>query len=127
MKLIKFFTLAIAATLMFASCGDTSSDEPVLGTYSCTCDQNVASSTPNGVIFFAMQNEVIKVSKDFNFRTKENDNAVIAAADKVAKEYKDQAEEKTLTVSVIFTEANAMGKPENKPVVLKDYTFTPID
>lgn len=51
---------------------------------------------------------------------------VIAAADKVAAEYKDQAN-KPIEVYVVFQPGNAMGEAEKKPIVIKTYKFTPVD
>ena len=124
MKLFKIIVLAAAAVLLCASC-TKSGTEQVLGNYSVTCDKAVSSSTGSGVIYYAMYNKIVAVARDFNFRTDANDKAVIAAADQIASEYKDQASEK-ITVSVIFTEANALGEAEKKPVVIKSYTFTPV-
>lgn len=80
----------------------------------------------SGVIFTAMYDEVAKLAREMNFRTDANDKKVIAATDKIAAEYKNQASEK-ITISVVFTEANESGKAEKKPVVLKSYVFTPVE
>ena len=48
------------------------------------------------------------------------------AADKVAAEYKDQAD-KPIVVSVVFRPGNAMGEAEKADIVIKKYTFTPVN
>jgi hypothetical protein len=47
-------------------------------------------------------------------------------ADKAAEEHKDQANKKVV-VSVVFQPGNAMGEAEKKPIVIKSYTFTPVN
>ena len=128
MKAIKFIALAAVAclTLCFTSCTKTTGDDKNVGSYTATCDSDVSSSEGSGVIFYAIRDAVISASRGFDFRTDSNDKAVIAAADKKAEEYKDQAN-KPIVVSVIFQPGNAMGEAEKKPVVIKSYTFTPAN
>ena len=124
MKIVKSLILAIAATLLFASC-EVTKPEGVLGTYSVTCDKtSVNASTGSGIIFNKLYDAVAKLK--FDFRTDANDKAVLAATDKIAADYKDQASE-PIVISVVFREANAMGEAEKKPVVIKSYTFTPVE
>lgn len=123
MRIVKSLILAIAAALLLSSC-QVIKPEGTLGTYSVTCDKTVSANTGNGVIFNTMYDAVAKLK--FDFRTSANDKAVIAATDKVAEEYKDQASE-PIVISVVFREANAMGEAEKKPVVIKSYNFTPVD
>ena len=127
MKAIKLITLAVAAcmALCFTSCTTTGTDTEI-GNYTCTVDVTVSAYEGAGIVFYAMRDAVIKASRDFDFRTSANDNVVIAAADKTAQEYKDQSNKK-INVSVVFQPGNAMGEAEKKPVVLKTYTFVPVD
>ena len=129
MKAFKLIALAAAAcmAICFTSCTKVSGgDDKNLGTYGATCDVSVSTSEGSGVIFSAIRDAVIVTSRSFDFRTDANDKAVIAAADKAAAEHKDQANKK-IVVSVIFQPANAMGEAEKKPIVLKSYTFNPVD
>ena len=80
----------------------------------------------SGVIYTTMYDEVAKLTREMDFRTDANDKKILAATDKIAAEYKNQASEK-ITISVVFTEANESGKAGKKPVVLKSYVFTPVD
>ena len=123
MKLVKIIILAIAAALLFVSC-ETSGPEGTLGSYSVTCDKEVAGSSGSGIIYKQMYDAVAKLK--FDFRTKANDQAVIAATDKVASDYKDQASEE-MTITVYFKEANALGEAEKKAVTIKSYKFTPVN
>lgn len=126
MKAFKFIALAAVACLAFclSSCTKTSGNDKTVGSYTAICDTEVSSAEGSGIIFFAIRDAVIKASKGFDFRTDSNDSAVIAAADKVAEEYKNQAN-KQVVVSVVFQPGNAMGESEKKPIVIKSYTFTP--
>ncbi len=128
MKTFKFIALAAAACIAFccSSCTKISGDDTTVGTYTATCDADVSSSEGSGVIFFAIRDAVINASKGFNVRSNSNDKAVIAAADKAAEEHKDQANKKVV-VSVVFQPGNAMGEAEKKPIVIKSYTFTPVN
>ena len=123
MKFVKTIILTIAAALLFVSC-EKSGPEGVLGTYGAACDKTVSQSTGSGIILKEMQDAIAALK--FDFRTKENDKAVLAATDKIASERKDYASE-TIKISVYFKEANAMGEAEKKPVYLKEYTFTPVE
>lgn len=127
MKTIKFFALAIVAcmALCFTSCTKTG-DTDEFGTYTATCDVTVSSSEGSGIIFNQIRDAVLIAGKSFNFRNSANDKAVIAAADKKAEEYKDQAN-KPIVVSVIFQPGNEMGQAEKKPIVIKNYTFKPVN
>lgn len=130
MKTLKLIAMAVVAciALCLTSCSEINNggSDPVIGSYGATSDIAVSSSEGSGVIFNAIRDAVINTSRGFDVRTKENDKAVIAAADKVAGQYKDQANKK-IVVSVIFQPGNAMGEAEKKPVVLKSYTFTPVN
>ena len=75
--------------------------------------------------FSEMEKAVNTVAKDFSFRTKANDDAIIAATDKVEKDYKDQAD-KEVVISVVFKPGNVVGQSEKKPEVVKAYTFKPV-
>lgn len=123
MKLFKIITMAVLSALLFVSC-EVTGPEGVLGTYSVTCDKVVSNNTGSGIIYKQMYDAVAKLK--FEFKTAANDKAVIAATDKVAEDYKNQASEK-ITLSVVFTEANALNEAQKKPIVLKTYTFTPVD
>lgn len=123
MKLFKIITMAVLSALLFVSC-EVTGPEGVLGTYSVTCDKVVSNNTGSGIIYTQMYDAVAKLK--FEFKTASNDKAVIAATDKVAEDYKNQASEK-ITLSVVFTEANALNEAQKKPIVLKTYTFTPVD
>lgn len=128
MKAIKFIVVAVVAclALCLTSCEKRGVDEQLLGTYGAECDITVSNKEGSGIIFGAIRDAVIVASRGFDFRTPANDNAVIAAADKVAAEYKDQANKK-IVVSVIFQPANALGESEKAPIVIKKYTFTPVN
>ena len=128
MKKFKFIALVAVAclSLCFAACTKITGNEKVLGSYTATCDITVYTSEGSGIIFGAIRDAVILAGRDYDFRTDAGDKAVIAAADKVAQEYKDQANKK-ITVSVVFQPGNAMGEAEAKPIVIKSYTFTPVD
>ena len=124
MKLVKIILLAVAAALLTVSCVQKSGPEGTLGNYSVTNDKGtVNASTGSGIIYTKMYDAVAKLK--FDFRTTANDKAVIAATDKVASDYKDYANE-TIKISVVFTEANALGEAQKAPVVIKTYTFTPV-
>ncbi len=127
MKAIKFFALAVAAcmALCFTSCTKTS-PEPNVGTYTCIPDITVSSSEGSGIIFVAMRDAVLKATRDFHSRSDAGDKAAISAAESAAAEHKDQANKK-IVVSVVFQPGNAMGESEKAPIVLKSYTFNPVD
>jgi len=96
------------------------------GSYTATCDIAVTGSEGSGIIFNKIRDAVILAGRDFNFRTSANDKVVTDAADKVAAEYKDQAN-KPIVVSVVFRPGNAMGEAEKADIVIKKYTFTPVN
>lgn len=118
--------LLVPFALSFTSCTKTTDTGKDAGSYTAICDDNVSSSEGSGVIFFAIRDAVLNASRNFDFRTDANDKAVIAAADKAAEEHKNQANKK-IVVSVVFQPGHAMGEAEKKPVVIKSYTFTPVD
>ena len=124
MKLLKIIFLAVVSSLLFVSCVEKTGPEGTLGNYSVTCDKTDSVNTGSGIIFTKMSDAVVNLKLEF--RTAANDKTVIATTDKVANEYKNPASEK-IVVSVVFTEAKALGESEKKPVVLKTYTFTPVD
>lgn len=126
MKTFKFMALAAAACLSFClvSC-KKDVDEKVSGTYGVTVNVDVDYNKGSGIIFSEMENAVNTVAKDFSFRTKANDDAIIAATDKVEKDYKDQAD-KEVVISVVFKPGNVVGQPEKNPEVVKAYTFKPV-
>ena len=64
-------------------------------------------------------------AEGFKFRTSESDKAVVAAADKVYAERKNQSD-KEMTLTVYFKAANAVGQAEKTPEKLKDYKFVPV-
>lgn len=128
MKAIKLFAIAAVAcmALCFTSCTKPGSNDPVVGSYTATCDITVVNTEGSGIIFGKIKDAVIIASRGFDVRSDANDKVVIAAADKVAAEYKDQANKK-IVVSVVFQPGNEMGAAEKKPIVIKSYTFTPVD
>ena len=126
MRILKAIVLAAAAALLFVSCVPKTTPESIPGNYSVTCDKTVSLNSGSGIIYSTMYDEVAKLANELKFRTDANDKKVIAVTDKVAAEYKNQASEK-IKISVIFTESNQSGKPENKPVVIKSYDFIPVD
>lgn len=115
MKTIKFIALAIVAcmALCFTSCTKTgnSSDS---GDYTATCDVAVSNSEGSGIIFYKIRDAVIIAGRGLDFRTPANDKIVIDAADKVAAEYKDQAN-KPIVVSVISSPATLWAKLKRSP------------
>lgn len=123
MKIVKIACLALASALLFASC-NKNADEKISGTYMCIPDIEVSAQEGSGIIFNEMEEAVQTAAAKYNFRTKESDAAVIAAADKVEAERKDYANKK-IKIDVAFKEGNVAGQPEKTPVVLKSYTFTP--
>lgn len=128
MKTIKFIAMAFVAcmALCLSSCTKGGSDSGDSGTYTATCNVTVSNSEGSGIIFHKIRDAVIVAGRDFYFKTPANDKVVIAAADKVAAEYKDQAN-KPIEVYVVFQPGNAMGEAEKKPIVIKTYKFTPVD
>ena len=129
MKAIKIIALAIAScvALGLASCTKTSTDTGTdVGIYTCTCDVNVSSSEGSGIIFCAMRDAVLKATKDYSTRSSAGDSAAISAAEKAANDHKDQAN-KAIVVSVVFQPGNSMGEGEKSPVVLKSFTFKPVN
>lgn len=127
MKAIKIIALAMAAcmALCITSCTKTS-PEPNVGTYTCTADIDLSSKEGSGIIFFAMRDAVLTATKEYSTRSDAGDKAAIAAAEKAAAEHKDQANKKVV-VSVVFQPGHAMGESEKAPVVLKSYTFNPVN
>ena len=127
MKAVKFIALAIVAgmALCFTACTKVN-DPGDSGSYIATCDITVSNNEGSGIIFNQIRDAVILAGRGLDFRTAENDKVVIAAADKVAAEYKDQAN-KAIVVSVVFRPGNAMGEAEKPDIVIKKYTFTPVD
>jgi hypothetical protein len=127
MKAIKLITLAVAAcvALCFTACTKTGT-EPEVGTYTCTVDVTVSAYEGAGIVFFAMRDAVIDASRGFNVRTPENDSIVLAAADAAAKEHGDDSN-KLMSVAVVFQPGNVMGEAEKEPIVLRRYTFVPVD
>ena len=110
--------------LCFTSC--SIKDPGDSGSYTATCNIAVTSSEGSGIVFNKIRDAVILAGRDFNFRTAANDKVVTDAADKVAAEYKDQAN-KAMVVSVVFRPGNAMGEAEKADIVIKQYTFTPVN
>lgn len=127
MKPFKLVVLAVAAcmALCFTSCGKIN-DPGDSGSYTATCNIAVTGSEGSGIIFNKIRDAVILAGRDFNFKTDANDKVVIAAADKVAAEYKDQAN-KAIVVTVVFRPGNAVGEAEKADIPVKSYTFTPVD
>ena len=127
MKAIKLITLAVAScmALCFTSCTKTGTDTEI-GNYTCTVDVTVSAYEGAGIVFFAMRDAVIDASRGFNVRTPENDSIVLAAADAAAKEHGDDSN-KLMSVAVVFQPGNVMGKAEKEPIVLRRYTFVPVD
>ena len=125
MKTFKTVLIALAAALLFVSCTGNVND-PVKGTYKCTCDKDVSSYTGCGNIFNSMNDAVITAINGRDTRLKANDDIAVNAAAKVAEELKDQAET-DFTVYVVFQEGNVMGENEKKPVILKSFNFKPVN
>ena len=119
----KFFAMAVAAVVAFSitSC-KTDDGEKVSGTYGVSAD--IAVDNAPGSIFWDMSDAVTKAAEGFKFRTAESDNAVVAAADKVYAERKNQSD-KEMTLTVYFKPGNSMGEAEKAPIKLKDYKFAP--
>lgn len=119
----KFFAMAVAAVVAFSitSC-KTDDGEKVTGTYGV--DADIAIDNAPGSIFWDMSDAVTKAAEGFKFRTSESDKAVVAAADKVYAERKNQSD-KEMTLTVYFKAANAVGQAEKAPEKLKDYKFVP--
>ncbi len=126
MKTIKLIAMAFAAcmALCFTSC--SIKDPGDSGSYTATCDVAVTGNEGSGIIFNKIRDAVILAGRGLDFRTAANDKVVIEAADKVAAEYKDQAN-KPIVVSVVFRPGNAMGEAEKSDIVIKKYTFTPVN
>ena len=126
MKTIKLIAMAVVAcvALCFTSC--SIKDPGDSGSYTATCNIAVTGSEGSGIVFNKIRDAVILAGRDFNFRTAANDKVVTDAADKVAAEYKDQAN-KAMVVSVVFRPGNAMGEAEKADIVIKQYTFTPVN
>ena len=110
--------------LCFTSC--SINDPGDSGSYTATCNIAVTGNEGSGIVFNKIRDAVILAGRDFNFRTAANDKVVTDAADKVAAEYKDQAN-KAMVVSVVFRPGNAMGEAEKADIVIKKYTFTPVN
>ncbi len=127
MKTIKLIAMAVVAcvALCFTSCSKIN-DPGDSGSYTAICDIAVTGSEGSGIIFNKIRDAVILAGRGFNFRTSANDKVVTDAADKVAAEYKDQAN-KPIVVSVVFRPGNAMGEAEKADIVIKKYTFTPVN
>lgn len=127
MKAIKLIAMAAAAcmALCFTSCAKIN-DPGDSGSYTATCNIAVSSSEGSGIIFNKIRDAVILAGRDFNFKTDANDKVVTDAADKVAAEYKDQAN-KAIVVTVVFRPGHAMGEAEKPDIPVKSYTFTPVD
>ncbi len=128
MKATKSILIAIAACMVFCitSCNQIDNSDPVVGIYTCIPDINVSSSEGSGIIFGAMRDAVLKATRQYDIRSSAGDNAAVSAAEGVAAQYKDQANKK-IVISVVFQPGNAMGEAEKKPVVLKSFTFTPVN
>ncbi|MBR5404047.1 MAG: hypothetical protein IK113_07490 [Bacteroidales bacterium] len=126
MKTIKLVAMAVVAcmALCFTSC--SINDPGDSGSYTATCDVAVSASEGSGIIFNKIRDAVILAGRGLDFRTEANNKVVIDAADKVAAEYKDQAN-KPIVVSVVFRPGNAMGEAEKADIVIKKYTFTPVN
>lgn len=120
----KFFAMAVAAVVAFSitSC-KTDDGEKVTGTYGVTPSIDVDNAP--GSILWDMSDAVTKAAESFKFRTAESDKAVVAAADKVYEERKNQSD-KEMTLTVYFKAANAVGQAEKAPEKLKDYKFVPV-
>ena len=125
MKAIKPIILAVAAcvALCFTSCTKAGTD-PEVGSYTCTVDVEVSPSEGAGIVFYAMRDAVADASRGFNVRTPENDSVVLAAADEAAKKHGDDSNN-LMSVAVVFQPAN--GGADTKPIVLRRYTFVPVD
>lgn len=128
MKTIKLIAMAFVAcmALCLSSCTKVDTGSGDSGSYTATCNVTVSNSEGSGIIFYKIRDAVIVAGRDFNFKTSANDKVVIAAADKVAAEYKDQAN-KPIEVYVVFQPGNAMGEAAKKPIVIKTYKFTPVN
>ena len=129
MKTVKIFAtgLAVLMALSLSSCKKTTGDEKVSGTYEVTANvETVDYNKGHGVIFGAMESAVNETARNFSFRTDANDKAVIAAADKAAKEHENQSDI-DIVISVVFKPGNVSGQAENKPIVIKSYTFKGSD
>ena len=126
MKTIKLVAMALVAcmALCFTSC--SINDPGDSGSYTATCDIAVTNNSGSGIIFNKIRDAVILAGRGRDFHTAANDKVVIEAADKVAAEYKDQAD-KPIVVSVVFRPGNAMGEAEKADIVIKKYTFTPVN
>ena len=127
MKAIKLVTMAVVAfmALGLTSCTKNIQD-PVVGDYTVISDITVNRNEGSGIIYYQMRDAVINAARGADVRSEATDKAVIAAADVVAHDYKDQANKKVV-LSVVFQPGNAMGEAEKKPTVLKSYTFVPVD
>ncbi|MBO4417630.1 MAG: hypothetical protein J5801_05895 [Bacteroidales bacterium] len=128
MKTIKTILVAVAAcvALCFTSCTKTTDTGENFGSYSAIADVDLSSKEGSGIIYYQIRDAVINASKGLNYRTAANDQTVIAAADPVAETYKNYAN-KPVVVSVVFQPANAMGEAEKKPIVIKSYSFKPVE
>ena len=120
----KFFAMAVAAVVAFSitSC-KTDDGEKVSGTYGVSAD--IAVDNAPGSIFWDMSDAVTKAAQGSSFRTAESDNAVVAAAEKVYNERKNQSD-KEMTLTVYFKPGNSMGEAEKAPIKLKDFKFVPV-
>jgi hypothetical protein len=126
MKTIKLIAMALVAcmALCFTSC--SINDPGDSGSYTATCNETVNSNKGSGIIFNAIRDAVIVAGRGRDFRTAANDKVVIEAADKVAAQYKDQTDI-PIVVSVVFRPGNAMGEAEKADIVIKNYSFTPVN
>ena len=80
------------------------------------------SKEGSGLIFSNMRDAVILTCRDknINYRTSENDNLVIAAADEVYNKEKGNAN-KTMDIRLVFQPA---GETEQPSVTVKTYHLT---
>lgn len=115
--------LAVLMALCLSSCSKNNNDEKVSGTYGVTANVGTIDyNKGHGIIFGAIENAVNETARNFSFRTDANDKAVIAAADKAAKEHENQSDI-DIVISVVFKPGNVSGEAEKKPIEVKSYTF----
>lgn len=124
MKTLKMIALAAVAglALCISSCTKTTDTGANFGTYTCMPSVDVSSKEGSGMILSNMRDAVIMTcrNKNINYRTSENDNLVIAAADEVYNKEKGNAN-KTMDVLLVFQPA---GEKDMPSVTVKTYHLT---
>lgn len=128
MKTVKIFALALAtcAALFLTSC-NKDNNEKVSGVYGVTANvETIDYNKGHGIIFQAIESAVNETAKNFDFKTDANDKAVIAAADKAAKDHENQSDI-DIVIDVVFKPGNTMGQAEKKPILVKSYTFKAVE